>query len=305
MTQIAEELNTWLQASLSEDSDLQANVASYENNIALARLQGNTLRLTDHPVTRERHILLQMHRGELRLTANDDRIGFEGPAYVDFLRDIQWKSIQLTQGFDASLLLVDQGFFMESTLTMRTKITNGMWNFAQAPFVELDAATAHRTQQMSDLLYNLLASESGPFLREQILALSNLWQYEMWNVFFRQNKHKRTEGLIQWRDIAAHFLYLAHTHLPNRHDVAWYARQIGVSPDTLSATLKRTYGRTAGSILATLLAREAKVRLRNPSLTVQQVAESLGFCDQSSFGKFFKRECGVSPIQYKKEAGKR
>lgn len=50
-----------------------------------------------------------------------------------------------------------------------------------------------------------------------------------------------------------------------------------------------------------MLVREAKICLRNPSLSVQQVAEMLGFSDQSAFGKFFKRECGMSPVQYKKE----
>ena len=39
-------------------------------------------------------------------------------------------------------------------------------------------------------------------------------------------------------------------------------------------------------------------------LSVQQVAEMLGFSDQSAFGKFFKRECGVSPAQYRKRQGK-
>lgn len=66
-------------------------------------------------------------------------------------------------------------------------------------------------------------------------------------------------------------------------------------------TTKRTRGHTAGSILTAMLVREAKVSLRNPSLSVQQVAEMLGFSDQSAFGKFFKRECGMSPVQYKKE----
>lgn len=83
--------------------------------------------------------------------------------------------------------------------------------------------------------------------------------------------------------------------------MSWYAKQIGVSPDTLSAILKRTRGRTAGSILTSLLVREAKICLRNSSLSVQQVAEMLGFSDQSAFGKFFKRECGVSPAQYRKD----
>ena len=91
--------------------------------------------------------------------------------------------------------------------------------------------------------------------------------------------------------------------------MGWYARQVGlspdalsaVSPDALSAALKRFCGKTAGAILTELLTEEAKVCLRNPSLSVQEVAEMLHFADQSAFGKFFKRQCGVSPMQYKKE----
>ena len=97
------------------------------------------------------------------------------------------------------------------------------------------------------------------------------------------------------------FFYLANTHCREQHEVGWYARQVGLSPDALSAALKRFCGKTAGAILTELLTEEAKVCLRNPSLSVQEVAEMLHFADQSAFGKFFKRQCGVSPMQYKKE----
>ena len=100
-------------------------------------------------------------------------------------------------------------------------------------------------------------------------------------------------------------LTTAHTHCREKHEVGWYARQTGVSADSLSAMLKRLYGKSASTILSELLAREAKVCLRNPLLSVQQVAEILGFADQSAFGKFFKRHCGMSPGVYRKKTNKR
>lgn len=72
---------------------------------------------------------------------------------------------------------------------------------------------------------------------------------------------------------------LGANHTGEHHEVAWYARQRGISSDTLSAQLKRQHDKTASSILS----------------------ELLGFSDQSAFGKFFKRECGVSPLQYRKD----
>lgn len=75
-----------------------------------------------------------------------------------------------------------------------------------------------------------------------------------------------------------------------------------VSPDALSAKLKKLYGKTANQLISESLIEEAKVCLLNPANSVQDVAEKLCFSDQASFSKFFKRYCGMSPGQFKKQA---
>ena len=141
--------------------------------------------------------------------------------------------------------------------------------------------------QLEEAMMATLRDGRSIFLRELLQTMACAWQYELWNIFFRRLQASRTEA--------------KHTHCREQHEVGWYARQVGLSPDALSAALKRFCGKTAGAILTELLTEEAKVCLRNPSLSVQEVAEMLHFADQSAFGKFFKRQCGVSPMQYKKE----
>ncbi len=49
------------------------------------------------------------------------------------------------------------------------------------------------------------------------------------------------------------------------------------------------------------LIREAKILLAAHGFTtVQQVADMLHFSDQSTFGKFFKKHMGLSPMEYRK-----
>ena len=72
----------------------------------------------------------------------------------------------------------------------------------------------------------------------------------------------------------------------------------------LTATLKRFYGKPARSIIDDLLITEAKVALRNPELSVQDISDKLCFSDQSAFGKFFKRYCGMSPALFRREQEK-
>jgi AraC family transcriptional regulator, transcriptional activator of pobA len=40
--------------------------------------------------------------------------------------------------------------------------------------------------------------------------------------------------------------------------------------------------------------------LKNASLSIAQIAEELHFSDQFSFSKFFKRESGLTPSEYRK-----
>jgi AraC family transcriptional activator of pobA len=41
------------------------------------------------------------------------------------------------------------------------------------------------------------------------------------------------------------------------------------------------------------------VLLQNPGLTVGQIADTLHFADQSTFGRFFRNNTGVSPAGYR------
>jgi transcriptional regulator GlxA family with amidase domain len=49
---------------------------------------------------------------------------------------------------------------------------------------------------------------------------------------------------------------------------------------------------------------EASRLLRDPALTLQQIAEEMSFADQSSFGKFFKKHSGMTPLKYRQNLRK-
>ena len=56
---------------------------------------------------------------------------------------------------------------------------------------------------------------------------------------------------------------------------------------------------TVGTVIASMRTELAATMLRDPDLTIQQVAEKMSFSDQSSFGKFFKKHTGMSPMKYR------
>jgi AraC-like DNA-binding protein len=69
----------------------------------------------------------------------------------------------------------------------------------------------------------------------------------------------------------------------------------------LSRITKAYNGKRTIKWINDVLVTEAKILLRKPNNTVQQVADELNFGDQSSFGKFFKKHTGLTPREYMKK----
>ena len=301
MKNLEQTIREWLSPGLPADGQLA--LAAYSNDIALAQICGSGFHLPVGNPWSDYHVLLQLYEGELQLTLDGEPVGFDMPVLMDFLLSHKWHDLKLKgDACRACLLIVRQEFFLESTASLRAKVVGNRTNFVQQPFAYPQPWQMQALHQLTATLFAVLSSaHPGPLHRELIQSLLCAGQCESWNIVFGQAHTPLHSDPTAWHGLLPRFLHLAHEHCRKHHEVAWYARQIGISPDTLSAQLKRQHGKTASSFLSELLVREAKVCLRNPSLSVQQVAETLGFSDQSAFGKFFKRECGVSPAQYRKE----
>ncbi|GAB2778027.1 helix-turn-helix transcriptional regulator [Rhabdobacter roseus] len=96
------------------------------------------------------------------------------------------------------------------------------------------------------------------------------------------------------------FFQLVEEHFKTRREVAEYAALLHITPKTLSATCKKYLGQTAGEIIAGRLTQEAKKLLLYSEFSLTEIAYELQFSDPSHFNKFFVRQTGVTPLQYRK-----
>lgn len=78
------------------------------------------------------------------------------------------------------------------------------------------------------------------------------------------------------------------------------ALALQVAPRTLQARLEQ-HGLTYREVLDRVRHRQAERHLRNPALSLADVAALLGFADQSGFQHAFKRWSGVSPGDYRRQ----
>lgn len=135
---------------------------------------------------------------------------------------------------------------------------------------------------------------------KEVLQVS-LWALllEIGNVIWdRQDSAPKV--LSRKEELFEAFLTLLLEYVKDEHRVTFYAEKLFITPQYLSSILKELSGKPANKWIDDALILEAKLLLKAPQATVQEVADRLRFSDQSTFGKFFKKQVGLSPMEYRK-----
>ena len=109
---------------------------------------------------------------------------------------------------------------------------------------------------------------------------------------------KRSDHLIK------EFADLLSRHIHKETSVEFYAEKLCISKQYLSLIVKEKTMVSIGTVISALRAEVASGLLRNPDLSIQQIANRLSFSDQSSFGKFFRKHSGMSPLKYRQSLRK-
>lgn len=110
---------------------------------------------------------------------------------------------------------------------------------------------------------------------------------------------QQTYTLTRAEQICGHYLSLVETHCREHHRVEWYASQMHLSAKYLSNVLKQTLNTSPNAYIQQALIRQAKSLLSSTSLSIQQIADRLGFQNQSHFGTLFKRSTRLNPSTFR------
>jgi AraC family transcriptional activator of pobA len=87
------------------------------------------------------------------------------------------------------------------------------------------------------------------------------------------------------------------------HPVAYYAKQIGITAAHLNLLCRQTVDKSALELIHERVLLEAKRNLVYTSMTISEVSYAIGFSDPAYFTRFFKRGVGLSPKDFRRQAG--
>lgn len=162
------------------------------------------------------------------------------------------------------------------------------------PSEDLEAATEAMRRMHRDASGDVPPKELNALLRYELCAL-------LLRLTVLHDRRQGTEaagrrGLQRF----AEFRRLLEQNHARWHQVAQYADALGCTEKSLTRAAQEASGRTAKAVITQRIALEAKRLLSHTDRPVYLVAEGLGFDEATNFAKFFRREAGETPLQFRR-----
>ena len=88
-------------------------------------------------------------------------------------------------------------------------------------------------------------------------------------------------------------------HVYDRQNISEYADLLAVSPNHLNKCVKSATGKSAHDLLEDMILLEAKVLLKQTTLSISEISYKVSKQDPSNFGRFFKAKSGMTPKEYR------
>lgn len=170
-------------------------------------------------------------------------------------------------------------------------------NIYNNPVRELSPEIQGAMKVFFSILYHAAEDSENPFRLQVIENLIRVFYYGGLSKF--HNLKDMQQG--QKNSIVERFIELVRQHYREERQIGFYADKLCITPKYLSKLVKENTGRSAGEWIENHVILDARAMLQSSDMTIQQIAASLNFPNQSFFGKYFKRATGLSPKQYRNQ----
>lgn len=100
-------------------------------------------------------------------------------------------------------------------------------------------------------------------------------------------------------DLYNAFVGLIVEHCHRAHDVAFYADHLCISTRYLSQITDKVVGKNPKQVILDYVINEAKNYLEKTRMSIQEIANKLGFESQATFANLFKRQTNQTPGEYR------
>lgn len=284
------------QLSLSKFADLYADKLIGPEFFVTDEKQ--LLSLSEYPYRSDGYIIGICTRGTAQVEVNLQVYDAKPDAMLLATPFHVLRIYQSSPDFLCRFIVFSKAFLTENNVNSHFLESFSYFKSASLPVIYPEHQDAKMLLEIYVLLQQKLDRQDHPYRMEIARSILITLLYEVGSIYEKQ--HVIVKGkLNRKQELNVLFQDLVFHHYKEHRNVQYYADALFVSSKHLTETIKDVTGRTAGEWIDDAVILEAKVLLRNQEISVANIAYAIHFPDQSSFGKYFKKQTGLSPSDYR------
>ena len=245
----------------------------------------------DEPFVSSDYVICIGHRGHIELMYDDISDYSEKHTVGVIFPNHCLRKVSVTDDYLATLIIVNASALNDPILQI---ISQMRYRYEPHPNVKLDKHEYKMITGVVDGMREIKRLE----LPDQRMLMSRLLEFLL-RLLSRYRMSKLDETHID-KQVSARFQRDLAQHFREHRDVGFYAAQACLSTKYFSDVVKQETGHTAAYWIHRQVVVEAKMLLHiRHDLTVQAIAYMLGFSEQAAFSRYFRRETGLSPSEFR------
>ena len=245
----------------------------------------------DKPFVSPDYVICIAHRGHIELRYDDMPDYSETHTVGVIFPNHSVCKVSQTDDYLATLVVVDVSMLDNPMLQI---IQQMRYRYEPHPCVKLDR---HEYKIIMSMVAVMRETSRIDLPEKRMLLMRQLECLLRMLGYYRQRKIGDATAQGRFSEL---FLTQIAQHFRAHRDVQFYAEQACVTPRYFTTAVRKETGHTpAYWIHRHVVSQAQSLLLSRRDLTVQAVADQLGFADQQTFSRYFKRETSLSPTEYR------
>jgi len=246
--------------------------------------------------TSEGNGFIEVLEGEGTITVNSNTYKVVGPCLIIYLTG-QTVTTSITSKKCIQRSAVFSDHFMEDMYMSALKFNDIRSTILQNPVILMDDELVKSVEVYVNVLRDIASKKDNP---NGLICAKYVTLALFYGPLFKSFKKKVDAVTFRSPKLSSEFFSILEKHFREEHKMSFYAQQLNISERYLYVSVVSTTGKSPNYWVEYYIVSEAKKLLANRELSIQQVCKVLHYAGLPSFGKFFKRKEGMSPMAYRK-----